>query len=167
MQRIIYFIVVLVSLSGCHSEKIRDKSLIITINVAQSYKYDLTKSEYTVYFMDRPDTILKFLLSPDEATKIVDKYYALEIDNITGVDKELGTIYIEDNCMIMPKPYTILHVKSKSKSQDIQIDEGCDNYSIDNAKRGKSVKAFLDFIRDIMKSKPEIKNAPHSNVIYM
>ncbi len=167
MQRLVYFLAVLVFLAACHQKKVRDKDISIIINVAQSYKYDLTKGEYTVYFMDRPDTVLKFLLSPAEATKIVDRYYTLEIDNITGVDKELGTIYIEDNCMMMPKPYTILHIKSKSNSQDIQIDEGCDNFSIGNVKRGKSVKAFLDFIRDIMKSKSEIKNAPHSNVIYM
>ncbi|MFZ1372009.1 MAG: hypothetical protein WAR78_16615 [Ferruginibacter sp.] len=167
MHRIIYFIIVFVTLVGCNSEIIKDKSINIVIDGAQSYKYDLTKGIYTVHFMDRPDTIIKFLLSSDEINKIVDKYYDLEINDITGVDKELGTILIEDNCMIMPKPFTILHVKSKTKSQDIQIDEGCDKFSLGNVKRGKSVTLFLDFIRAILKSKPEINNAPKSNVMYM
>jgi len=167
MQRIIYFIVVLVILTACHSEKIRDKSINIVINDAQSYKYDLINGVYTVYFMDRPDTAISFHLSPDEATKIVDAYYDLEIDNIKRVDKESGTILIKDNCMTMPKPFTILHVRSKIKLQDIQIDEGCDDFSFGNIKSGKSVKQFLDFIWTILKSKPEIKNAPHSNVMYI
>lgn len=165
MQRIIYFIVVLVTLAGCHQEKIRDKEIDIVINMAQSYKFDLTKGLYTVYFMDRPDTTIKFLLTPDETNKIIDKYYDLEIDNITEVEKELGKILIEDNCLTMPKPYTILHVRSKTKSQDIQIDEGCNDFS-GNTKRGKAVSMFLGFIRTILKLKPEIKNAPYSNVEY-
>jgi hypothetical protein len=153
--------------AACHSERTEDKSISIVIDDAQSSKCDLANGIYTVYFIDRPDTAIKFPLSPNETAKIVDKYFALEIDNIKGVDKELGRIAIEDNCMNMPKLYTILHVKSKTRSQDIQIDEGCDNFSFLNAKRAKSVKEFLDFIWTILKSKSEIKNAPQSNVMYM
>lgn len=157
---------VLVTLSSCHSAKVRDKNITIIIDFAQSYKYDLTAGVYTVHFMDKPDTTIKFQLSPDEINKIVDKYYEFEIDNISGVHKDLGTIVIEDNCMIMPKLYTILHVRSKTKLQDIQIDEGCDDLSLGDVKRGKSVKLFLNFVRAIVKSKPEINNAPQSDIIY-
>ena len=167
MQRIMYFIVVLATLARCHVEKAREKSINIVIDGAQSYKYDLTQGIYTVHFMDRPDTVIRFFLSQDEANKIADMYYDLGIDDITGVNKESGTIFIEDNCMIMPKPYTILHVRSKTISQDIEIDEGCSNFSLSNEKRARSVALFLDLIRTILKSKPEITNAPRSNVMYM
>jgi hypothetical protein len=167
MERKLYVLVILLILGSCHSEKIRNKSFDITIDDAQSYKYDLVNGVYTVHFMDRPDTTIRFHLSADEASKIVDMYYNLEIDNINGVDRDWGTIYIEDNCRIMPKPYTILHVKAKTTQQDIQIDEGCDDFTFGNKRRGKSVKHFLDFIRMILQSKPEIKGAPQSNVIYM
>jgi len=166
MQRIIYFIVVLFTLTGCKSEKVKDKNINIAIDVAQSYKYDLANGIYIVHFMDSPDTAIKFYLSPDEANKIADMYYDLEIDTITGVHKDLGTIVIEDNCMEMPKPYTILHVRTKTKKQDIQIDQGCNDFPLSNEKRDRSVNAFIDFTRHILLSKPEIKNAPVSSVEY-
>ena len=167
MLRLFYFVSILIIPVSCSNDKLKDRNIEITIDHAQSYKYDLTKGVFTVFLMDKPDTAIIFHLSGDERNRIVDQYYELGIDKITGVDKELGVIIIDDGCMIMPKITTVLHVKTKNKVQDIQIDENCNDYYLGNAGKAKSVKQFLKFIDTIVRSKPEIKNAPRSNVIYM
>ena len=149
------------------TDRAKDKNLEIIIEYAQSYKYDLTRSVYTVFYLDKPTTEIKFSLSNEEKNKIIEKYYDLRIHKISGIDKEMGTIYIQDRCWIMPKLYTILHVKAKNRLQDIQIDESCDDFHWRNSNRAKRINKFLQLIDEILQSKPEIKNAPKSDIGYM
>lgn len=152
---------------GCSSNNINDKNIEIVIEFAQSYKYDLHKEVYTVFYINKPPDEIKFHLSDNEKRKIIGKYYDLDINKISGKDKITGNTYIEDKCMIMPKLFTIIHVKGKDKLQEIQIDVGCDDFYLSNFSKAKRIKKFLQFVDGIVKSKPQIKNAPTSNIMYM
>lgn len=139
----------------------------MVIEYAQSNKVDLAKGIYTVFFMGKLPLEIKFKLSAAERAQIIDKYYSLSIDKLNEIDQITGNVYIEDKCMIMPKTYTYLTAKRDSITQQIQIDEGCDDYSPDKSDIAKKVKAFLRYVDTIIQSKPEVKNAPHSDIIYI
>lgn len=110
------FFVCAIILLSCSQPKIKDKNIEIIINSSQSYKFDLKKEIFTVLYLSKPSTELKFHLTKEEKSKIIDKYYSLDIDEIRGKTT------IEDECMYMPKSYTILKVNSKNISQEIEID---------------------------------------------
>ena len=52
-------------------------------------------------------------------------------------------------------------------SQEIEIDEACEKFSMTNVHNAVRVKEFLEVIHAIIKAKQEIRNAPKSDVIYM
>ena len=153
-----------------NKDVIKDKNLEIQIEDAQSYKYDLSKGIFTIFFMVKTLKI-NFQLTNDEKNKITDKYYDLGINQIAEKNEITGNIYIEDNCMDMPKLTTILKVKSKGRLQVIEIDTSCDDFYqpfyLSNYNVPKRVKDFLQFIFTILQSKPSIKNLPQSDIIYM
>ncbi len=138
----------------------RNYDMEIAIEYALSYKYDLTKQTYKVINI-QGDSTINFSLSSQERRQIIDKYYSLCLNEIKGEYK------IGDICMIMPKFYTKLKVKSKSINQVIIFDEDCEDYEPMYESKGKRAVAFLQFIRDVLAKKPEIKNAPTSDIIYM
>lgn len=150
-----------VLLFSCSSKQgARAEKLEIVIEDAQSYKYDLSKQTYTV-FGRYSDTTVNFRLTNLEKKEIADKYYALRLDEIQG--KQM----IEDNCEMMPKLFSVLKINSKYQSQEITIDDGCGNYKGLFDTKGKRVVAFLQFVADIIRSKPEIMNAPKSDRVYL
>lgn len=138
----------------------RDPNIEIVIEYGLSYKYDLTGQIYHVINM-QGDSTINFSLNSQERKQIIEKYYNLCLDEIRGEYR------IEDNCMMMPKFYTRLIVTSKSIDQEIIFDEDCDDYEPMYESKGKRAVAFLQFIRDILTTRPEIKNAPTSDIIYM
>ena len=144
-----------------------NKDLQLVIEYALSNKVDLTQGIYTVFFMDKKPLEVKFKLSTAEKAQIIDKYYSLSIDKLNEVDETTGTVYIEDECMIMPKFYTYLTVKRNGVTQRIQIDEGCDEHRADKSDSAERVKQFLRYVDKIIQAKPEVKNAPHSDIIYI
>lgn len=145
-----------------------DYNLEVVVKYALSNKIDLVKGLYTVFFMGKPQTDIKFKLSPSEKQRIIEKYYSLALYELNEVNKTTGTVYIEDECMIMPKFYTYLTFKKDSLTQNIQIDEDCDEYnSSDISEAAERVKEFIRFFNGIIRTKPEIKNAPASNIIYL
>ena len=139
----------------------------ILIEYAHSYKYDLKKEILTVTNISKPSVEIPFKLSKEERAGIVGKYYKLSIDNIIDIDKEMGKIYIEDECKLMPKLYTVLHIKSQYHFQQIQIDTDCDNFYFSNYKKAARVKKFIKYVYEILNSKEEIKHAPKSDMIYL
>jgi hypothetical protein len=161
------FIIFLFCLVACSVETKKDRNVEIIINYAQSYKYDLKTGIYTIFYIDKSETSIPFNISIEEKKQIADKYYDLGIDKISGINKETGTTYIEDECMIMPKLYTLLQCKVEDKLQKIQIDDACNNFYLSNTATAKRIKQFLKFIDDIIKTKPELKNAPESNFLYL
>ena len=154
-----------------NKDVIKDKNLEIQIEDAQSYKYDLSKGIFTIFFMGKTPLKINFQLTNDEKNKIIDKYYELGINQIAGKNEIAGNIYIEDNCLDMPKLTTILKVKSKGRLQMIEIDTSCDDFYqpfyLSNYNVPKRLKDFLQFIFTILQSKPSIKNSPQSDIMYM
>lgn len=162
----LFFICVVILLS-CSSQRAKDTNIEIIINDDQSYKYDLKNGIYTIFYMSKPPSEIKFTSSKEEKNKIIDSYYTLKIDEITDIDKITGNIYIEDNCTTMPKSFTRLHIKTNYLLQEIQIDEDCNDFYLSNYIRANRIKRFLRIIRNILQSKPQIKNAPESDIWYM
>jgi len=146
---------------GSCSPNKKEEDIKITIDYPQSYRYEIDKELYTVFFLSKPALHIKFSLTKVELTKIKTKYYDLGIDNIADDTN------FKDDCMIMPKLKTILTVKSESAIQRIEIDEDCDDFYVSNFLKANKVKEYLKIIREILKAKPEIKNAPMSDIMYM
>ena len=129
--------------------------------MAQSYKYDIKRQTLTVFNHLRQDTTITFNLTSAEKEKIVSKYFKLNLDEIDGNQR------IDDKCMIMPKLYTTLRVKSEIGVQELIIDEDCNDYNLKFVIRGRRISAFLEFVRKMLHAKPEIKNAPKSDIFYI
>ena len=141
--------------------KDNDLDIKIVIIEDQSCKYDLGKGIYTVFFMDKKPTEIAFKLSDVEKNEIVNSYYDLTINKI---NEETD---IEANCLFDPQFHTILQVKTKTKSQNIRINESCDAFASADINKAEAVQKFLNIIMKILNSKAEIKNAPRSSVMYM
>ncbi len=161
MLRLIAFTGMFVIFSCASSDQVKDEELAIIIEGAQSYKYDLQLETYSVFNMMKSDTTIHFQLTNDEKKQITEKYYSLQLNNLKGKQK------IEDSCFQSPKLYTTLRVKSREQEQEIIIDEGCEDYSKIFESKGKRVGAFLEFVRSLLKTKPEIQAAPSSDILYM
>jgi hypothetical protein len=144
-----------------------DKNLRVVIKNALSDKVDVMKGVYTVFFVGKQPIEVKFELTPAEKELIINKYYSLALYALKEVDAHWGTIYIEDDCMVMPKIYTYLTVERDSITQHVQIDEACDEYSHSKRETAQRVKTFLDFVNGIIKAKPAVKNAPKSDIFYI
>ena len=160
MLKLLFFVSICL-ISSCSSNNIiKDDNIEIVIQRAQSYQYDLQLKTYTVFNM-KGDTTIQFHLSREEKRQIVDRYYRLGLGDLQGQQE------IEDNCHIMPKLYTTLKVKSKEHPLEIIIDEDCRNYNGLFNKRGQNVAEFLQYVINLLKTKPEIKNAPFSDIMYL
>ena len=144
-----------------HSAKDRDPDIKIVIMEDGSCEYDLAKGIYTVFFMDKSPVEIVFKLSDVEKKEIVNSYYNLDIDKI---NEETN---LEANCMFDPQFHTTLQVKTKTKSQNIRINESCNDFASADMDKAEAVQKFLKAIMKILNSKAEIINAPKSGVKYM
>jgi len=153
--------VLLIAIVGyyCSPKKPIDNNISIIINNAQSYKWDLKKQTYTIFFVSKPPLEVKFSLSQSEKKTIISKYYELNLNNL-GEKVEFN-----DECLSMPKLFTTLSIYAQSWSQQITIDESCNDFQ--DSKNAKNVKAFLEFVKGIIASKPEIKKLPRSDIMYL
>ena len=165
MKKILGFYLILIT--SCSSQQLLDKNIDIVIEEMKSYKYDLKNGIFTIFYLSKLPTKIKFNLTNKEQNEIIKSYYSLNLNKIKTINKQTGNIYIEDECMTMPKNYTILHVKTKSLLQEIQIDMGCDNFYLSNFREANRIKKFIKLVLNIIQSKPEMKNAPGSDILYM
>lgn len=156
-----YLILIIAIIFNACASKQKDENIKIVIDYPNSYRYDLDKQVFTVFFSTKPPLEIKFSITKHERTKIKNEYYKL------GIDDFAGNTDFADKCVIMPKLYTMLSIKTGSKIQRIQIDEGCNNFVLSNFIKANRVKSFLNLIRNILQSKPQIKNAPTSDIIYL
>ena len=123
---------------------------------------------YTLYFINnKPPTVISFHLTDIEKKNITNKYYSLKLYKLNKINNITGNIYIKDKCMTMPKDRTILEVKTKGRKQEIQIDLYYDSFYLSNFIEANRVKKFINFVLLIVNSKPEMKNAPSSDIMYM
>jgi hypothetical protein len=167
MLRIFFPFLILSFFDSCKPNYIKDTSLGIIIEYAQSYKYNLTNGVYSVYFTVQPKSEIKISLSTEEKERVIDKYYDLDIDKIDAENKNTAITFFEDKCSTMPKLYTILHIKTSKRMQDIKIDQDCDDFYFSDSNKAYNVKKFIHFIEKLLKSKPEFLNVPSSNIIYL
>ena len=93
MKKMIPLLLLLASCSG----GIIDRNIEIEIRNASTDKMDLKKDLYTRFFSSRPPLEIKLGLTGEEKTKIINAWYSLGLDQITG------TTVISHNCHNMPK----------------------------------------------------------------
>ena len=160
-------ILMLLILNISCSSHIKTEPIEIVITSDISYKYDLSNGLYTVFYNNKPPTIISFHLTDIEKKNITNKYYSLKLYKLNKINNITGNIYIKDKCMTMPKDRTILEVKTKGRKQEIQIDFYCDSFYLSNFIEANRVKKFINFVFHILREKPEIKNAPSSDIWYL
>jgi hypothetical protein len=160
-------IFILLMLNMACSSHIKTEPIEVVIKSDISYKYDLSNDLYTVFYNNKTPTEIHFHLTDMEIKEITRKYYSLKLNELSKIDNITGNIYIKDKCMTMPKDRTILQVQTKGKKQEIQIDLYCDSFYLSNFSEANRVKKFINFVFHILRAKPEIKNAPSSDIMYM
>jgi hypothetical protein len=159
MNRWLFICVLTVSCSTVNNRQVT--GLRITIRESQSYKIDLMANVYTVYFNEKPPVNIPFVLSIEELEKIKKEY------NSIGLPRRSRRYELVDKCNIMPKLYTFIEIESDTFKQEVRINETCENFRFDHSKKAARVRKFLASIRAMLHSKPEIKNAPVSDIAYM
>lgn len=150
---------------SCSSYKTKPLKIIIKSDL--SYKYDLSNETYTVFYTNKPPQEIRFHLSDLEKKEIYEKYYSLRLDKIKKTGLVNDDILVKDKCEEMPKNKTVLHVQSREKNQEIKIDLSCNSFYLSNFIEADRIKTFIVFTLDIIRSKPQIKEAPSSDIMYM
>ncbi|WEK20889.1 MAG: hypothetical protein P0Y49_07035 [Candidatus Pedobacter colombiensis] len=133
----------------------------IVVKVGVSYKIDLEKETYTVYFRDGSFYEAKFTLSNKDKSDIS------KISKECGLNKLKGNINVEDNCQISPKVYTELSFYAGSNNVLVSIDAACDNHPFFKQGEPQRILRFLKFLNEKIFSKPEVSKAPKTDIRYM
>ena len=143
-------------------ETVKEKIQIteITIESAQSYKYDLKNEIYTVYFFSKEPVEVKFSLSKEEKEEVFEKCHSLELNSDTE------EINFDGNCVNSPTLYETLLIRSAESSQKIKISANCDYSNTPYSYKVGRVMEFIKLVTDLVESKPEVKAAPKSDIIY-
>ena len=153
----------IISFAGikCSVKPKRDYGVEIIVEYGNSYKIDITKQKYTVFYMGKKPVEAKIALSEEEERNMINRYYDNKLD-------KLGEIaVIEDECNVMPKIYTRVIVKLGKKIQEIQIDQSCDRYSLTSKMWASRIKNFLELVQVLILNKDNIKSIPHSDAGYL
>ena len=156
-MKLIFFLFFLISIkitAQCNN------SINLLLESGFDKKWDLNKGIYYVW-VDGKFIEVKFNLSKREMKKIVRNIYLYKIDKLHS------KVNIADSCRIMPKIYTKLNLKIKTKSINIEIDTACNNYFYYKKFNPQNVKKFIQSLLDILKANSEIKNSIESNMIYL
>ncbi|HEX9509572.1 MAG TPA: hypothetical protein VF939_03760 [Puia sp.] len=161
MKRMIPFLIMIAFCAACAGKREFDKNVAIEIKFAQTSKTDLKKDTYTLFYLSKPPLEIKLGLTEAERNRIVDAWYSLELDRLSGQT----TVW--DNCHSMPKIFTVIRASTATHSQEITIDAHCEDFFFFNAKKAERVKKFLKLVRDIILSRPAVRDAPKSDVFYM
>ena len=111
--------------------------------------------------LDKTNGISRFRISSIEPNLLSN-----EIIEFVASSKKFVNHFLKDNCMDMPKLYTTLTFNSNQNIQRIQIDASCHEYSRQDKTKASRVKEFIDFVANIIMKKPEVSNAPPSDIIY-
>lgn len=161
MKKFLFIAAILVSCTGCREKQEDDRGIAIQVAFAQSWKVDLKKDTFTMLYVSRPPLAISLGLTEDERNRIVDAWYQFHLDRIEGKTT------LKDNCRIMPKLLTVIKATTASTSQEISIDENCEDPGFFDSGREKRMKKFLRLVKDIVFSRPAVRDAPKSDVFYM
>lgn len=133
----------------------------LTVKKGHSYKIDLEKATYTVYFMNGRSSDYKFTLSDQEKRDIS------KMAQVCGLTKLTGKVEIEDKCDMFPKVMTELSFSVGKNHVQVSIDAGCDEHPLFKQGKAEDIIKFLKFLQDKIAAKPEVAKAPQSDVRYM
>jgi hypothetical protein len=161
MSKLLPLLIMILSFTSCAGKRDIDTTISIEISNAQTWKIDLKKDVYTVFYLSKPPLEIKLGLTEDEQKRLIDTWYSLELDRIPG--KTL----LNDKCLIMPKLYAVIRATTAHTSQEITIDNNCDDFSLFDAGKAERVKKFIKLVKDIVFSRPAVRDAPKSNIFYM
>jgi hypothetical protein len=114
-----------------------------------------------MYYISRQPLAISLGLTEDERSRIAEAWYLLKLDRISG------RTTLADNCNRMPKLYTVIKATTVHTSQEISIDENCEDPGFFDSGREKRMKKFLRLVRDLVFSRPAVRAAPKSDVFYM
>jgi hypothetical protein len=145
---------------NCSHDQRTANNIKLKIFYGQSYSYDLTSRIYSVNFRDKPTITVRFNLTNSDIEKINNEYYNLGIDQI----RKEGKIIFDSECKALPYIPVILNIQTQERTQIFEIDLDCNRYIKSDAIK---VKKFLLIVLKILRAKPEIKNSPESDIIYM
>lgn len=161
MNKLILLVTMVACCAGCAGKREVDRNIAIEVAFAQTWKVDLKKDTFTMFYISRSPLAINLGLTGAEKTRITDAWYSLELDQFSPQTT------INDNCHIMPKLNTIIRAMTTAHSQEITIDAHCEDFSLFNEKKAERVKKFIKIVQDIVFSKPAIRDAPKSDVFYM
>ncbi|MFT4092080.1 MAG: hypothetical protein QM640_00480 [Niabella sp.] len=146
------------------SYSLPQNNLGIIIQNASSTQIDLIENVYTVYMWGLSDStkqgkniVIPFSLTSEEDKRIRKKFYALKLNELPD------SIVINDKVEMFPYVPTTITIHTNNCKKIIEFEYGKDY----DDKNGYKIRQFLDLINEIIFSKPEIKNAPKSDVHYM
>jgi len=131
--------------------------LDIKINRDNIEYFDLKNQLYKVKFTNKGDVVIKFKLTDKEKQEIKKIYYE------NGLSKFKEKTEIKNFCNF-PISITTITIIENNKTKEIKLFNSCSKYGIFNIK-GRKTDNFLESIYKILYSKPEIKNAPKSNMM--
>ena len=119
----------------------------------------MSNETYTVDFLHNNASVIKFMLSEKEKSEIIQLYYSLNIDKVPG------KMEVDASGNTTPLIPTILYVNKVGSTQEIKIWRSFDDNGTRSVGAGE-VSKFINLIENIVRSKPEVKNAPQSTVLY-
>lgn len=168
MKNILSITIVLL-LWACSAKKKIDRNVRLSISLDQSYKYDFYNAIYTVYGIGKYNSNgnlykvtdssvdIKFSLSQEEKNKIIDKYYSLDLEILPD------TLLLDSCLKAMPLSLYTVKATTKRKTQTLITDMEPACRSVLYTQR---LREFIQYCLDIAKERPEIKKAPHSQILY-
>jgi len=150
-------------LFACNPEsKVNDIQIQkIIVKTGVSYKIDLEKETYTVYFMNGTSYYCKFTLSDKEKKDISN------MSQECGLARLTGNVQVEDKCQMFPKVFTEMSFYAWDNNVQVSIDESCDKHPFFKKRESEDILKFLKFLRAIVSSKPEVIKAPKTDIRYM
>ena len=161
MNKLILFVAIAAYCAGCRGKPEVDRNIAIEVAFAQTWKVNLKKDTFTMFYLSRPPLAIPLGLTGEERSHITDAWYSLKLDRIEGMTT------LKDNCNRMPKLFTVIKATTAHTSQEISIDENCEDPGFFDSGREKRLKKFLRLVKDIVFSRAAVKNAPESDVFYM
>jgi hypothetical protein len=158
---LIYSVALLFTTSACKSSNDEKFSSIEIISGGAIYKISSNHGSYTVNYRNQEPKRVDFRLTSQEDSLIKAAYSDMRIS-------ELPTnLIIEDNCDKIPYVFTRLKIQSESLKKEIFINEKCNKIKMVYKGRSTRVKKFLQIIKNIVLGKPEIRNLPVSDILYI
>lgn len=151
-------ILVLFTMISCNKTDCKSGIKSIQIFEDQSSEIDLLKGTYTVHFMNRQDSILKFSVSEKELENIRRLYLD---NNICSYGNDV--LIQEKDPLIMPATeFKYVIEFDNGKRQNIMIRTDFNKDPLNN-KGNEKMKKFIDSINKILNERPELKNKPKSD----